>query len=212
MNREEKSKNSKEKIIQAAFSLFSSKGYDATSTQDIIDLSGLSRGAMYHHFKSKEDILKIITEGFFLQIEDALESLVKDTTLTTKEKMTIFMTHSLNDTGHKQMLDCYWGEKIPFALLEEVRNLNNVIAPSIGKILEQGVYNHEFSCEYPYELAEILVFSIDIILNPLLFKRSYSEVCSRLDFLYFLLMKMEIPIIDNEVINKVKELFKNGGK
>ncbi|MFR2553021.1 MAG: TetR/AcrR family transcriptional regulator [Clostridioides difficile] len=45
MNREEKSKNSKEKIIQSAFSLFSSKGYDSTSTQDIINLSGLSRGA-----------------------------------------------------------------------------------------------------------------------------------------------------------------------
>ena len=53
MNREEKSKNSKEKIIQSAFSLFSSKGYDSTSTQDIINLSGLSRGAMYHHFKRR---------------------------------------------------------------------------------------------------------------------------------------------------------------
>ncbi len=64
MNREEKSKNSKEKIIQSAFSLFSSKGYDSTSTQDIINLSGLSRGAMYHHFKTKEDILRSVTKNF----------------------------------------------------------------------------------------------------------------------------------------------------
>lgn len=64
MNREEKSKNSKEKIIQSAFSLFSSKGYDSTSTQDIINLSGLSRGAMYHHFKTKEDILYAGAKAF----------------------------------------------------------------------------------------------------------------------------------------------------
>ena len=212
MKREEKSKNSKDKIIESAFSLFSSKGYDATSTQDIIDLSGLSRGAMYHHFKSKEDILRCITEEFTSHLKDSLEELTADTTLTAKEKMTLFMTHSINDNTHKQMVDSYWSEKIPFALLEQVRNINNVISPNVGKILEQGVENHEFSCEYPYELAEVLVFSIDIILNPTLFKRSYAEVCSRLDFLLHLLDKLEIPIIDRDVFDKTKELFKSGGK
>lgn len=70
MNREEKSKNSKEKIIQSAFSLFSSKGYDSTSTQDIINLSGLSRGAMYHHFKTKEDILRSVTKELYSQMNN----------------------------------------------------------------------------------------------------------------------------------------------
>lgn len=208
MNREEKSKNSKEKIIQSAFSLFSAKGYDATSTQDIIDLSGLSRGAMYHHFKSKEDILRSVTEGFYSHMNSFLENLVADTTLTSKEKLMKLITHSAEDYTHKQMVDCYWSEKIPFALLEEVQYLNNVAAPYFCKIIEQGVENHEYECEYPQELAEILIFAVDVLLNPTLFTRSYSEVCSRLDFLFFLLKKMEIPIIDSDGINKAKELFK----
>ena len=44
-------------ILDVAFRLFMEKGYEHTSIQDIIDhLGGLSKGAIYHHFKSKEDI------------------------------------------------------------------------------------------------------------------------------------------------------------
>lgn len=208
MNREEKSNNSKEKIIQSAFSLFISKGYEETSTQDIINLSGLSRGAMYHHFKSKEDILRSITEGFYSQMDSFLEKLVADTTLTAKDKLMEIIAHSADDYTHKQIVNSHWSEKIPFALLEEVRYLNNVCALHLGKIIEQGVVNHEYECEYPQELAEILIFTVDVLLNPTLFNRSYSEVCSRLDFLFLILKKMEIPIIDSDGIKKAKDLFK----
>ena len=40
--------------------MFCEKGYDNTSLQDIINETKLSKGAIYHHFDSKEDILKAI--------------------------------------------------------------------------------------------------------------------------------------------------------
>ena len=50
-------------ILETAFRLFIEKGYERTSIQDIIDqLGGLSKGAIYHHFKSKEDILTAVCE------------------------------------------------------------------------------------------------------------------------------------------------------
>ena len=49
-------------ILDVAFRLFMEKGYEHTSIQDIIDhLGSLSKGAIYHHFKSKEDILEAVT-------------------------------------------------------------------------------------------------------------------------------------------------------
>ena len=51
------------RILDVAYSLFMEKGYEATSIQDIINgLGGLSKGAIYHHFKSKEDILIAVTD------------------------------------------------------------------------------------------------------------------------------------------------------
>ena len=46
-------------ILDVAGRLFMEKGYERTSIQDIIDnLGGLSKGAIYHHFKSKEEIME----------------------------------------------------------------------------------------------------------------------------------------------------------
>ena len=47
-------------ILDVSAGLFSEKGYDNTSLQDIINETKLSKGAIYHHFDSKEDILKAI--------------------------------------------------------------------------------------------------------------------------------------------------------
>ena len=47
-----------EKILEVAERLFWEKGHDDTTIQNIIDgLGGLTKGAVYHHFKSKEEIL-----------------------------------------------------------------------------------------------------------------------------------------------------------
>ena len=47
----------KEIIINAAWELFQDKGYEETTLKDIIARSGTSRGALYHNFRSKEDVL-----------------------------------------------------------------------------------------------------------------------------------------------------------
>ena len=60
-------------ILDVAFRLFMEKGYEHTSIQDIIDhLGGLSKGAIYHHFKSKEDILVAVTERITAESNDML--------------------------------------------------------------------------------------------------------------------------------------------
>ena len=44
-------------ILDVAEKLFCTKGYDNTSTNDILNQVGIARGTLYYHFKSKEDIL-----------------------------------------------------------------------------------------------------------------------------------------------------------
>ena len=52
-----------ERIIEAATELFTSQGYDKTSMQDIINATGgLSKGAVYHHFRSKEDLFDAVAD------------------------------------------------------------------------------------------------------------------------------------------------------
>jgi AcrR family transcriptional regulator len=50
-------RSAKEKILEAALELFAEKGYDATGVQEIVARAGVTKGALYHHFAAKEDIL-----------------------------------------------------------------------------------------------------------------------------------------------------------
>jgi AcrR family transcriptional regulator len=55
-------KERKNEILDAAEELFAAKGYEETSTGDILDRVGIARGTLYYHFKSKEDILDALIE------------------------------------------------------------------------------------------------------------------------------------------------------
>src|SRR5690606_13703982 len=60
----------KKRIIEAAQSFFSQKGYLATSIEDIISVSGSSKGNLYHHFSNKEGLVLYLIRK---QIEQWLE-------------------------------------------------------------------------------------------------------------------------------------------
>jgi TetR/AcrR family transcriptional regulator, cholesterol catabolism regulator len=51
-------------LIDSALKLFGAQGYAATSVQEITDAAGVTKGAFYHHFESKEDLLRLIHDEF----------------------------------------------------------------------------------------------------------------------------------------------------
>lgn len=59
----------KEQVIQKAHELFIEKGYHATSIQDILNHSRISKGSFYNYFPSKGDLFKAV----FTSIHDQLE-------------------------------------------------------------------------------------------------------------------------------------------
>ena len=75
-------------ILDTACRLFLKKGYEHTSIQDIIDnLGGLSKGAIYHHFKSKEDILAAVTDQMTSESNQMLAAIRDRSDLNGREKL-----------------------------------------------------------------------------------------------------------------------------
>lgn len=57
-----------ERIVEVSFKLFIEKGYEQTTIQDIVNEPGdLSKGAIYHHFKNKEEIVDAVTTKLFYE-------------------------------------------------------------------------------------------------------------------------------------------------
>jgi AcrR family transcriptional regulator len=60
---QERGERSRRSILEAAASVFDERGFDAASTTEILSRSGLTRGALYHHFPSKEAIAAALVEA-----------------------------------------------------------------------------------------------------------------------------------------------------
>jgi AcrR family transcriptional regulator len=58
-----------EAIGRAASHLFATKGFAATTIDDIAERAGVAKGAVYHHFASKEDIFAVVFEDFEAKLE-----------------------------------------------------------------------------------------------------------------------------------------------
>jgi AcrR family transcriptional regulator len=57
------SEGAREALIEAALDLFMERDYDRVSTEEILERSGVSRGALYHHFPSKLDLFRAVFEA-----------------------------------------------------------------------------------------------------------------------------------------------------
>jgi len=64
----------KNNIITAARTLFSFHGYSCTALEDILNAAGVSKGAFYHHFKSKEQLCRDIVEKVLQEYKQLAES------------------------------------------------------------------------------------------------------------------------------------------
>lgn len=76
---------SKKKILDKAFTLFITNSYDSVSMRDIQDAAVVSRGAIYHHFKSKEEIYEDVLQEYLLPIFVNYSTVVDNTNCTLME-------------------------------------------------------------------------------------------------------------------------------
>jgi len=98
--------NSKEQILEAAMKVFVKKGYSQTRMEDIAEISGLSKGAIYHHYDSKKNLFLALIdyweEYFFFKVffnkdvkskkaEDLLRDMATDIIETFKSSKYILL-------------------------------------------------------------------------------------------------------------------------
>ena len=67
-------KNSEQKILSAARSLFAEKGFEATSTQEIAERAGVNKRLVFYYFVNKEELRLAVLEHFFQGVENLLHN------------------------------------------------------------------------------------------------------------------------------------------
>lgn len=197
------------RILDVSFRLFLEKGYDNTTIQDIIDhLGGLSKGAIYHHFKSKEEILDAVTDRISEESHRLLKEICRRPGLCGKEKLrAIFREaffHSYQDDLFSMAPNL--GDN-PRMILGTIRDTVNVTVPQyILPVIEEGVKDGSIRTEYPRELAEMMMLQVNLWLNPMVFDDSPQQIYRKFMVFRQTLDGIGLDILDEEMGRRMQEL------
>ncbi|PSW09408.1 hypothetical protein C9J01_21015 [Photobacterium rosenbergii] len=92
-------------FIAAANELFFSKGYANTSVNDLIQYVGVSKGAFYHHFDSKQAVLEAWSDDMLVQYRQLIGGLVDDPNLNALTKWeTLLRRTNQWEVGQKEIM------------------------------------------------------------------------------------------------------------
>lgn len=148
----------KNEILDAAEQLFAAKGFDNTSTNDIINAVGIARGTLYHHFKSKEEILDAVIERITGTLIREAGAIAADQNLPLLDRLTgsIMALNVDSRIGEEVMLQVH---KPQNALLHQKmqKSLIGGIVPILTSLIEEGCREGIFRTPYPAEAAEMVM-------------------------------------------------------
>lgn len=198
-----------ELILDVSYRLFMEKGYDYTSIQDIIDgLGGLSKGAIYHHFKSKEDILIAVMDRMTAESNRMLAEIRDRPGLTGKEKLRMIFKKSLGRPVQDDIFtvapDLHKNPRLLFSLLHEI--VEEAAPHYILPIIEQGISDGSIRADHPRQLAELILLVANIWLDPMVFDSSVEESGRRFMVFAQMMEGFGLDIMDGEMLERVREL------
>jgi len=199
-----------QKILDASLALFIKKGFDRTTINDIVgELDGMTRGAFYHHFESKKEVLYALLGKKF----ERLELDYADKSLNGLEQIQLLMINGLawsGDEGDDQimriMIDLL---KDPTALSEQVKENQSVGSEWLQNLVEIGIADGSIKQQDPKSLTELILLLLNFWIIPTVYPvETISEFESKILLIKTVLYNLGCPIIDDENIKSIYGLAK----
>ena len=194
-------------ILDTASRLFLEKSYDKTTLQDIIDATKLSKGAIYHHFASKEAIIIAVVDRVG-EAQSAILAEVRDRKgLTGAEKLREMFRTSLRMSFQGKILHMlpFIIENPKFMALQMQSILGEAAPDYILPILNQGIADGSIRADYPEQLAEVLLLMTDLWLHPILRPSTPEQVRTRCAFFNQFTRQYGFELLDEDLIEAMAE-------
>lgn len=196
----------KQDILNAAQSLFLTKGYETASVSDIMKLAGGAKGMFYRFFQSKEEVMHALGNQLFFE-NNPFDAIRKRTDLNGLEKIRTLLTLNQSDEKrnalNRQAVSILKDPHILAAAIEENRR---ILTPLWLDLLEEGIRDGSIKTEYPKELSELLPL-INFWMLPSVFPSTEEELLHKYRFVMEVLSRMGLPLYDTDSISFTEQLI-----
>ena len=143
---QQRSEETRAKIMEAAIRLFSTRGYNKASVDDICEEAGISKGAFYHHFKSKQELFLALLDSWLQNIDHAIDAAKDMTAPETFMQMTTAFPYIFETAGEGlPMFLEFWlqasrDKKIWEASIAPYRRYHKYFTTLIKKGVDEGSF------------------------------------------------------------------------
>lgn len=191
-------------ILDVSSRLFTEKGYEKTSIQDIVrGLDGLTRGAVYHHFDSKEAIIESVARRC-LPEECYLTAIDERTDLTGLEKIQELLIESMFNQEVGQAMDlAYPLMNDPKFYAIYITQLTDVLAPKVEAYIIEGNKSGHLSVALPKQLSEIIILLLSTWFIPALYPNTAETFFDKLKACQFVLAQSGVDVLSHEVMERI---------
>ena len=190
----------KTEILLTAIRLFTAKGWENVNVEDVVKEVGVTRGAFYHYFKSREDLIKAVTDKMFFD-NNPFVIASKETGLNALEKLQLALKldFAKNVENDKMFDEIFKALDNPVLFKSELLSQLNTIAPYVEKLLLEGNEDGSLSVKYPKQAAEVLALLPSQWFNYDVFQIPYQEFADRVSFLALFMEKLGVPVLNDEL-------------
>jgi AcrR family transcriptional regulator len=149
-------------ILDVTRRLIYTKGYEQMTVQDVLDELKISKGAFYHYFHSKQDLMECEIERIIDEGLRYLMPIVEDETLPALEKLQRYFDSAVRwKTARKAemlaLLRVWYADENAIVRQKVFSGSTTQFAPALVKIVRQGMREGVFHPAYPELVGEVLL-------------------------------------------------------
>lgn len=193
----------KQELLQSIWKILLKDGYEKMTIAVIMNELGISKGAFYHYFQSKEDC---VDQAIRFYVQKSIQELEKHDRPEAPPVMRlqkaiadgVFLFHE--ETAENQFLhqpeNSIFHQKLMAVTVK-------MLAPYYAVIIKQGVLSNEFAVSSPLETAEMLLTLMNFYLNASIFQWEPADMAVKIHALEELANKAlgtreYVPLLDFE--------------
>lgn len=159
----------KNEILDVAEELFTQKGFDDTSTNDIINAIGIARGTLYHHFKSKEEILDAVIERMESHLLATAKMIATDKSIPILQRFTkTIMALNVDTTLGQEVIKQVHRPQNALLHQKMQKRLISEVVPIVGNLISEGVTLGIFNTIHPMEAAEMIMIYSNVAFDEMM--------------------------------------------
>ena len=160
-----KGERRKQELLDIAYRMFITRGYENTSIDDIIAEAGIAKGTYYYYFQSKEQTLEEVI-GMMIEKEIEAAGSILDSPLPVPQKIVAIIA-SIRPAPEEQTIEGALMQPDNIIMHQKIkRRLIEKVVPLLTKAAEEGVEQGIFSCDnIPERIRMMLVISNEIFDN-----------------------------------------------